>query len=146
MKRKWGKGIPDFKEKDLMTEKELLTFAMEVVYKYEIEPNGYDIIAATDEVGKMPNFALKRDGAVSFIIVEAAIMPKMPALEQGAMTRILEHAKAYNAECYYAPIRFGACDPERCEACLALRCDSYNAYYCGLKLIETTSMLLPAAN
>ena len=39
MKDKWGKGIPEYTDEDIMTESELLDFAMQNVKQFELDKN-----------------------------------------------------------------------------------------------------------
>ena len=135
MKKDWGIGIPEFQKSDLMTEHEKLNFAREIVFNYEINPNGYEVVTASEELIKIPNYVLKKDGFTIFVVVEAAIAPDMPKLTPDKKSLLLSQAKNFNVICYYAPVGFGSVDPERFEASLALRGDRFYANYCGLERV-----------
>ena len=131
----WGKGIPEFKESDLVTEEELLLYAMQVVEDVELKKNGYEIVAAKTELDKAPNFVAKKDGRLYFIVVKGDIAPYVPDMTIQEKMNLLEHAKAFNAECYFAPVSFGADDEERFRKGLLLRGDALYSRYKGLEKI-----------
>ena len=79
-KKLWGEGIPEYKEEDLMTERELLDFAMRNVQIFELDKNGYEIISANSQTGVYPNFVVKKDNKLFFILVKVDIAPNMPKL------------------------------------------------------------------
>jgi hypothetical protein len=136
-KKEWEKGIPLYHESDLMTELELLHFAMKIVMDFEIKPNSYEIISTNNKIGTYPNFVLKKDNLLYFIVVGVAIAPKMPILDKVIRSNLLKHAKSFNAISYYAPVSFGSSDAERFEASLALRGDGFYANYKGLELLNS---------
>lgn len=76
--KEWGSGIPNYSQDDLMTEYDKLNFAMNIVKQCELDANGYDIVAATDQVGQIPNFVCEKDGKRFFIVVKCDIAPEMP--------------------------------------------------------------------
>lgn len=134
--KKWGPGIPEYSQSDLMTEEEKLDFAMQVVNEYEFKPNGYKIVAANNNPSVSPNFVVEKAGKLYFIKVGVAIAPDMPTLTDAQRVNLYAHAQSHKAECYFAPVGFGASDSERFDASLALRGDAFYANYVGLEKIE----------
>ena len=133
MEKDWGHGIPKCSKDDLMTGHELLNFAMKIVYDYELKPNGYEIVASSDDIKQIPNFVVKKCNQLFFIIVKAAIAPSMPKLSTDEINRIKIHSRKFNAKCFFAPVGFGSVDAERFAAGLALRGDGYYSNYRGLE-------------
>ena len=134
-KSKWEPGIPQYTREDLLQGRELLDFAMQIVNQFEIEKNGYEIVAATNDPDKFPNFVCRKDGKMIFIVVKAAIYPDNPYLSVEEKKNILKFAEKYDAECYFAPVGLMSNDPIRAEASLALRNDGYYSNYSGLQKI-----------
>jgi len=131
----WGKGIPNYSNNDLMTEYDKLNFAMNIVKQCELDKNGYSIIAATDQVGQIPNFVCEKDGNTFFIVVKCDIAPEMPVMSVEEKKHVIQHANKYNAICYFAPVSIGSMDGERFDASLALKYDGYYSKYLGLERI-----------
>lgn len=132
----WGSGIPNYTEADLMTETDKLNFAMNIVKQNELDVNGFTIIAATDQPGQVPNFVCEKDGKKWFIVVKCSIAPDMPTMGVEEKMHIIEHAKKFGAEAYFAPVGIGACDAIRFDASLALKNDAYYANYIGLEKVQ----------
>ncbi len=135
-KKKWKPGIPKYKEKDLLTEADKLNMAMEAIMNHELSPNGYKIIAANNHPGQIPNFVCEKDGKKIFIVVKVAIAPEMPSMTVEQKKHLLEHARKFGAECFFAPVGLGATDPKRFEMSLALKNDSYYIRYEGLEPVQ----------
>ncbi|MHB1154978.1 MAG: hypothetical protein ACYC00_21960 [Eubacteriales bacterium] len=133
--KNWGKGIPKYQSSDLMTESELQNFAMQIVKEYEIDKNHYEILATTDELNKVPNFVIKISNTICFVVVKADIAPNMPILTNDEKVNILNHAKQFNAKCYFASVGIGSCDADRFNASIALRGDGFYSNYRGLEEI-----------
>ena len=131
----WGKGIPKYKEEDLMTQEELLDFAMQIVKQFELDKNGFELISANNKIGFYPNFVVKKDDILSFILVKADIAPRMPELTVEDRRIMLEQSKKFNAKPLYAPVGFGSTDSDRFDKSLALRGDEYYCNYVGLEEI-----------
>ncbi|MFA7435406.1 MAG: hypothetical protein WC006_03455 [Bacilli bacterium] len=133
IKKDWGKGIPEYKHEDLMTDNELYDFALDIVAKFEVEENEYKLIDANPNKDGLPSLVIEIEGKISFVLVEVSVAPnKMPKLSLEKKDMLLEHAKKYNAECYYAPVGFGSIDGNRFEKSIALRGDGFYANYVGM--------------
>ena len=135
-KRDWGKGIPSYNESDLMTQEELLDFAMQIVKQFEIDKNGFELISANNKVGVYPNFVVKKDDTLSFILVKADVAPRMPELTGEDKKIMIEQSKKFNAIPLYAPVGFGSTDPDRFDKSIALRGDGFYSNYVGLEKIK----------
>ena len=101
-----------------------------------MEPNGYEVLSATNYLDKLPNMALKKDNQIYFILVEGAIAPNQPALDPQRKAVLLQQALKFDAICYYASVAFGSHDEDRFNASLALKGDEYYSNYIGLQLVE----------
>ena len=136
MKDKWGKGIPKYTDDDVMTESELLDFAMQNVKQFELDKNNYKIISASNKIGVYPNFVVEKDETLYFILVKADIAPNMPELTDNDITIMLEQSKKFKAIPLFAPVGFGSSDPDRFDKSLALRGDGFLCNYVGLQEIK----------
>ena len=63
----WGKGIPSYNESDLMSDEELIRFAMDIVAKYELNGNGYELVDWSCQPNVFPNIVLKKDEKLIFV-------------------------------------------------------------------------------
>lgn len=135
-KNLWGDGIPEYKKEDLMTDRELLDFAMRNVQMFELDKNGYEIISASNQIGVYPNFVVKKDNNLIFILVKVDIAPNMPKLTKNDRKIMIEQANKFNAIPLFAPVGFGSSDPDRFDASLALRGDGFYCNYVGLEEIK----------
>lgn len=133
-RKDWGDGIPCYTEADIMTEEELLKFAMDIVAKYEFYGKGYDLVDWTSVPNVFPNVVLRKDGGLVFVVVKVAVAPNHATLSNFWKNAYAQKAKKdYGAKCFFAPVDIGACDAERFDAGLALRGDAFYANYKGLE-------------
>ena len=136
-KRDWGGGIPNYNESDLMTSDELYDFALDIVAQFEIKAHDcYKPIDCNPSKDSFPSMVVEAKGRLIFILIEADIAPKMPKLSAERKEAFLKHCKKFNAEAFYAPVGFGACDAERFDKSIALRGDAYYANYTGLEPLD----------
>lgn len=134
-RKDWGKGIPEYSESDVLDEKSLLDFGIEVFGNYCQRNNILDMFCSND-IDACPNVLIKKDGKLAFVLVETAIAPKMPELSLERRQLLSTRAKHFDFDCYYAAIGFGSSDPERFDKSLALRGDGFLANFEGLQKIE----------
>lgn len=131
MPKDWGKGIPNYNEKDLMVEEELLDFGMQIVEDYYIHKKGFDIIETNYGAKGFPNFALQKDGSLYLLKVKCNVGDK-PQWSEEAKQFYLSICKKFNAKCLYAPISIVSSDNERAAKKLALYGDGYYADFSGV--------------
>ena len=126
----WGPGIPEYTEDDVMAEKDLINFAMEVVFDKIIKPAGYTVVAAVDKPGTIPNFVLDADGQLLFLVVKPYIYEgDMLDLSFPEKKHLAKHAAEHDAKAFYCMAGLSSMDPKRAEASLALKNDGYNIRY-----------------
>lgn len=121
MKKVWSDGIPEYKQEDLMTDEDLLSFAMNAMVEYEFVKNNYEIIAANSNLESIPHYVVKVD-----------VYPHKPIILDTDRDKLLLHAKKFHAKSYFALVGIGACDGQRFEQGLALKHDAYYINYEGL--------------
>lgn len=132
----WGKGVPEYESNQLMNSEMLLDFGIQVVHDYLIK-DGYSILHGANRLDSNPNIIAIKDNNLVFITVDSAVAPKCPSLDLNRKSIVLEIARRYHANAYYAPVSFGSTDSERYARSIALQGDSYYANYKGLVKIES---------
>ena len=84
-----------------MTEEELLRFAMDIVAKYELNGNGYELVAWTCEPNVFPNIVLKKNGELIFVVVKVAVAPNHATLSNFWKNAYAQKAKRIMARGVY---------------------------------------------
>lgn len=123
--RDWGFGIPQYTEKDVMTEADFLNFALHVVIDYGANKNGYSVESVNDNPHVCPNLILSKDDQLVFVSVYGYCAEEEPPINEMMKTRLLTLGQKYHADCYYAPVGFRSNDPIRFNECLALKGDGF---------------------
>ena len=131
----WGKGIPAYKESDLMSDGELLNFAMHTVLDYEETLKPYYPVSACDHPEAAAHLLFEDEGHFILVYVKGYCAFEKPPVPAKVKDTLLDYSRHFNATCYYAPVGFGSTDEERFEACLALKGDGFYANYRGLEPI-----------
>ncbi len=134
--RDWGKGIPAYKDSDLMSEGELLNFAMHTVLDYEETLKPYHPVSACDHPEAIAHLVFEDEGQFILVYVKGYCAFEKPPVPTMIKDTLLDYSRRFNAMCYYAPVGFGSTDEERFGACLALKGDGFYANYRGLEPIE----------
>ncbi len=130
----WGAGIPEYTEKDLMVEEELLDFGMDIVRDHYIAKNGFTILESHTGVTAFPNYALKKNGELYLLKVDVGVTNK-PTLSDQDKAFYLSSCKRFNAKCLYAPIALVSTDEERAKNGIALCGDGYYANFSDVEEI-----------
>lgn len=121
----WGKGIPNYTQKDLMVQEEILDFGMQVIEDYFIKQNNFSQLEVNYGVEYFPNFVLKRNGILYFLKVDVGIVDK-PILKGNDRAYYLAFSRKYNARCLYAPIVISPADEMRAKERLVLYGDAFH--------------------
>ena len=100
-RKDWGDGIPNYTETDLMTEEELLRFAMDIVAKYELNGNGYELVDWTCEPNVFPNIVLRKNGELIFVVVKVAVAPNHATLSNFWKNAYAQKAKKIMGQSVY---------------------------------------------
>lgn len=124
----WGDGIPNYTEKDLMTEEELLDFGMEIVGQHYIAKNGFTVLETHKGAHGFPNYALQKNGVLYLMKVAVGVTNK-PVLSERDREFYLASCKRFNAKCLYAPLALVSSDKERAAKGIALYGDGYYANF-----------------
>lgn len=134
--KNWGKGIPAYKESDLMTKGQMLNFAMQVVNDYDLKDSEFMPISYCDNTNAPINYIMKKDSTLFFIVVYPYVFPNEPVFEDKTKKMVLTLCKKFNAKCLFAPVGLCPCDEERAEASLLLKGDGFYVNYTGMEEIK----------
>ncbi len=136
--KNWGVGIPKYRQSDLMSEGELLNFAMHTVLDNESSLSAYQPISACDHPQAIANLIFKeKTGKFVFVRVKGYCAECPPELSAEEKRKLLDYSEIFNATSYYATVGFrSATDMARFNACLALRGDGFYAKYDGLESVR----------
>lgn len=133
-KRNWGPGIPCYTENDIMTQGELLNFAIHTVLDNEDSLSKYQLVSACDHTEAVPNLIFESNGEYHFVSVYGYCAEEPPVILSERKEELLKLGKKYHGKCYYAPVGFrSANDLTRFNACIALRGDGFYVKYEGLQ-------------
>ena len=130
--RDWGVGIPKYSQADLMSEGEMLNFAMEILLGNEKAFASMTPISACDHLSAIPNLIFEDNGRFVFVVVRGYCAENEPELSVDVRNLLASYHERFGATCYYAPVGFRSTDSKRFGACLALNGDGFYAKYTGL--------------
>lgn len=133
MKRNYGKGVPEYKEEDLLTKDEIFDFGINVVIE-ELEKDGFHIEDVVNNYRAYPNIFATKDKQEYFIYVVSSIALDEEIIDKKILDDIKNDAK--NAIPMVARVTFAAADEERFNRKLALIGDAFHWKYEGLKKID----------
>lgn len=133
--RDWGKGIPEYKESDLMTPEEIHDFGVEIVAS-SLDKDGYKIHNYNPRLGSYPSIIAEKDNKVIAVVVMADVAPNIPQMRLTDKFGILGFCDGYDTIPCFAPVSIGSTDGERFDKSLALIGDGYYARYEGLQYIS----------
>ncbi len=135
-RRNWGRGIPKYTDADLMTPWELQSFAIETLPAYEDSIKSYEMLSLCDNPSVVPSLVFIKDDRFHLVHVKACIAPNKPELTERERHALRTLASIFNADCMWAGFSFGASDPDRFAAGLALKGDGFYCKYTGLNSVE----------
>ena len=133
--RDWGPGIPSYSESDLMDVDEKQIFAIETLLNIEDAVKNGDVVSIVDDPKILPSIILFIDNKLTFICVKGYTAFDEPKLSQEELSYLKDISVKFHAKCYYAPVGFMPSEPQRFQAELALKGDSYYCKYTGLQEI-----------
>jgi hypothetical protein len=94
-------------EKELMTKNDIHAFGVEIVYK-QLEKDGWMIRSADVEadLATEPQIVAEKDGELAYFVIRTDIHPGRGRFEEGqeSFDRLVNHAKAHGASCYFASV------------------------------------------
>ena len=70
--------------------------------------DGYEIQSVDTDPERCPQILAKKESRIVFVVISTTRSMKPPEIEPRIQSRLLEHAKSFNATCYFAPVRLMA--------------------------------------
>jgi len=90
--------------KNIMTEQEVHEFGIDVIYKYA-QQEGYEIEAGSTELNKNPQFVLKKNGQLYFIMVKTGPGDGTHlTYDKDLALQVFNNAKPHNAKVLFAGV------------------------------------------
>ncbi|MBR5662779.1 MAG: hypothetical protein IKX00_03915 [Bacilli bacterium] len=133
--RDWGKGIPKYKESEIMTKEEVHDFGCEIVAR-TLDKDGYKILEYNPRYGSYPSIVAKNDKEVVAVAVKTDIAPKMPEFDFSERSGIIGFCDGFETKPCIAAVGIGSTDGERFNKGLALIGDGYYANFKGLEYLS----------
>ncbi len=133
--RNWGKGIPKYKESDLMTKEEIHGFGVEIIANY-LTKKGYKIHDYNPRFGSYPSIVAENEKKVITVAVKTSVAPQMPTFELTDKFGLIGYCNGYNTIPCFALVGIGSIDEERFDKSLALVGDEYYVNFNGLEYIS----------
>ncbi len=129
----------------MMTPLDIHAFGIEIVYK-QLEKDGWRIETADGEadLDSEPQITAMKDGELAFFIVRTDMYPGRGRFDEGmdVYERLVRHAKAHGATCYFASVGIANSKGEtEEEMSVPVKGVAYNVQFEGLVQME----LPPAA-
>ena len=88
---------------ELMTIAEIHDFGVEIVYGY-LQKEGHEIASVNTDLAMNPQIVARKDGLLQFIVVRTAVYPKKGTLDHQDRIKLVGHAIAAGARCYFASV------------------------------------------
>ena len=133
IKKRYGAGIPEYLEDDLLTRDEIFDFGINVVIE-ELEKDGFVIEDVINNFRAYPNIFATKNKQTYFIYVISTIALEEVTIDKKVLDDIKNDAK--DAIPMIARVSFASVDEERFNNKLALIGDAYHCKYEGLTKIE----------
>ena len=121
----WGVGIPQYTKSDLKIKEELIDFGFEIIEKFYIEKQGYEILEHYPMPRVIPHYALRKNGKLYFMQIDVGVYPDLPKLRESSKRSILAACNRFGAIGLFASIQIESGDKERANAAIALCGDGF---------------------
>lgn len=128
---KWGEGIPNYDESDLMTQLEIQDFAIQVILDCSYKE--YEILGFNNRLNVYPNIFMKKENKIYAVLVRGGSVKTQPKITQHETEIMNEIAFKLNVIPLYASVGFGAANPERFDEDILLRGDGCYANFTGFE-------------
>lgn len=124
----------------LMTPQDIHAFGVEIVYK-QLEKDGW-VIESADVLADLhsePQIVANKDGELAFFIVRTGMYPGRGRFDEGqdAFNKLVRHARAHGASCYYASVGIANSEGKTDEEMsVPVKGVGYNVQFDGLVRME----------
>jgi len=89
---------------DILTAQQLHNFSMNKVAEF-IQKENYEILDASSDINQNPQFVVKKNDNLYFVVVQTTTYPKNPnEYDTDFMKLMSEHAKKHNAKLLFAGV------------------------------------------
>lgn len=127
-------------ERELMTKGDIHAFGVEIVYK-QLEKDGWLIRSADVEADleAEPQIVAEKDGELAYFVIRTDIHPGRGRFEEGqeSFDRLVKHAKAHGASCYFASVGIANSEGETDEEMATpIKGVAYHVQFDGLIRME----------
>lgn len=115
-------------------------FGVEIVFR-QLEKDGWSIDSADAlaDLSREPQIVAKKDGELAFFVVRTDVFPKRGRFEEGqeAFDKLVHHAKAHGATCYFASVGIANSEGKNDEEMsVPVKGVAYNVEFNGLVKME----------
>lgn len=124
----WGAGIPRYKASDIQTKEELIDFGFEIIERFYIEKQSYEVLEHYPMPRAVPHYALRKDGKLYFLQIDVGVYPNTPEMSETSKKSFLAACNRFGAIGLFASIQIESADNERAAASLALCGDGFSIY------------------
>lgn len=129
---RWGPGIPDYTEDDILKGLELHAFCIKPVAQV-MRDEGYDIKGAVIDREPVQVIADNKEGNRCTAIVAGDIFPEYGRISYALKSQFRDYCLSQNVVPMFASVGIMSSDHERAEAGLALKNDGYYIRFTGLE-------------
>ena len=130
-KSKWGAGIPDYTEEDVLRGNELHEFCANTVAQCMQDKDGYTIEGLILDSNAPVQIVANKDGNRSLVLVAGDIYPLMGKISYKTKKMFSDYCIGVGVAPCFASVGLMPIDPQRCEAGLALKFDGFYIKYTG---------------
>ena len=125
--KRWKRGIPRYKKEDVMTEQDLIDYAMDNAGSEALASKGFEIQEIISAPGETAYCICTKDGRKCFVAVRLVLFPEETKLVSYLERRaFLDKADEQGAYCYYINALIKPKDLERAQNGLYLREDDFH--------------------
>ena len=128
---KWGPGIPEYTEEDILQGNELHEFCANTVAQHMQDKEGYTIEGLILESNAPVQIVANKDGKRALVLVAGAVYPHMGKISYKTKKMFSDYCISVGVAPYFASVGLMPIDTQRCEAGLALKFDGFYMNYTG---------------
>ena len=130
-KSKWGSGIPEYTEEDILQGAELHKFCANIVAQHMQDKEGYTIEGLIIDNNAPVQIVANKDAKRCLVFVAGAVYPYMGKISYNTKKMFSDYCKSVGLMPYFASVSIMPIDQERREAGLALKFDGFYINYTG---------------
>lgn len=128
---KWGAGIPEYTEEDILQGNELHKFCANTVAQYMQDKEGYIIEGLILDSNAPVQIVANKHGKRCLVLVAGAVYPYLGKISYNTKKIFSNYCIGTGLKPYFASVSIMSTDQERCKAGLALKSDGFYINYTG---------------